>query len=334
MKLVRMSCIQWIRRLLTVLAAGGLIAIGSEARSIYFGANWHEVIPGRVYRCAQPSPQDLQRQLDRFGICTVVNLRGTCLGFDWYEAECRATSGQGVSQEDVTLSATRLPAPDELRRYIEVLEQTDYPILLHCRQGVDRTGVMSAVALLLLTDAPYDQARRQLSLRFGHVAIGPTAIMSRFFELYEEWLRTQRVAHSRKAFRRWACREYCPDVCRGTLRLLGSVARVAAGEPLSLPVRATNTSLFNWRLAPGTETGVHVRFMVFASDGRLIQIGRAGQFERSVVPGESLDLLLAVAPIHEPGRYHLLADLHDRNLWAFSQLGSDPIELDIEVHAP
>jgi protein tyrosine phosphatase (PTP) superfamily phosphohydrolase (DUF442 family) len=317
-----------------VVAAGLVAWLGTEAHTIYFGRNWHEVIPGRIFRCAQLSAKDLAEQIDRYGIRTVVNLRGACIGFKWYEAECRATSTHGVSQEDVTLSATRLPAPDEVRRFVDVLERTEYPIALHCRQGVDRTGMMSAAALLLLTETTPDQARRQLGLRFGHVPFGPTRVMNRFLELYDEWRSVKRVEHSREAFRRWAYSEYCPDQCRGSLTLLDSPTCVTAGAPLALRVRATNESVSEWRLHAGTETGVHVRFMVFAADGKLIQVGRAGQFERQVAPRESLEVTLAVAPLHQSGRYQLLADLQDRNLWAFSQFGCDPIEISFEVVAP
>src|SRR5205085_1777516 len=165
----------------------------------------------------------------------------------------------------------------------------------------DRTGMMSAAALLLLTDTTPDQARRQLGPRFGHVPVGPTRVMNRFLEIYDDWLRTQHIEHSRAAFRRWACSEYCPDQCRGSLTLLDRPDRVAAGDPLALHVRAVNQSLGDWRLKPGTESGIHVRFMVFAADGQLKQVGRAGQFERTVAPQESLNLVLAVAPLHVPG---------------------------------
>jgi hypothetical protein len=317
-----------------VLTAGLIALLAVQAHGIYFGRNWHELIPDRVYRCAQLTPADLSQQIERYGIRTIVNLRGACIGFDWYESECRTTSARAVSQEDITLSATRLPAPDELRRFVDVLENTAYPIALHCRQGVDRTGMMSAAALLLLTDATPDQARRQLGPGFGHIPIGPTRVMDRFLKIYDEWLSAHRVEHSRTTFRHWAVSEYCPDQCRGSFQLLDRPNRVTIGEPLALLVRATNNSVTDWRMKPGTETGVHVRFMVFAADGKLVQGGRAGQFERLIAPNESLELTLAVAPLYQPGHYHLLADLQDRNLCAFSQFGCDPIEFDFEVIAP
>lgn len=322
-------------RFAAALAAITLIgAFLAEVRYVYFGRNWHAIIPGRVYRSAQLSADDLPAQIAEYNIRTVINLRGSCIGFPWYVGECRTTSAHGVSQEDITLSATRLPAPSEIRRFVEVLDRTEYPIVLHCRQGVDRTGMMAAVTLLTLTDATPDQARRQLGFRYGHVPLGPTRVMNRFLELYEEWLHAEGIGHNRSAFRRWASAEYCPDQCRGTLTLLDAPSSFRARATTTLAVRAVNTSVTDWRMKPGTETGVHVRFLIFDAGGKLKQVGRAGQFEHRVTPGGTIDLTLAIAPLHEPGRYHLLADLHDRNLWAFSQMGSDPIELDFEVIAP
>src|SRR5947209_4108300 len=115
--------------------AGGLIglalAVGAEATSIFALGNVHTVIPGRVYRCAQPSPEQLADLVRRYNVHTVVNLRGYCDGFDWYLAECRATRDLDLAQEDVTFSAGRLPPPTELRRLVDVLDHTEYPIVIH-----------------------------------------------------------------------------------------------------------------------------------------------------------------------------------------------------------
>jgi hypothetical protein len=332
-----MGCVmpRWLpsprRALVTGAVAALVLALAAQAGTVYFGRNWHEVIPGRVYRCAQLTPDQLRDAVNRHGIRAVLNLRGCCAGFDWYLGESRTTHDLDISQEDITLSALRLPAPAEVRRLVEVLEQTEYPIVLHCRQGVDRTGLVSAVVLLLTTDTPLPVARRQLSLRYGHVPIGPTASMGEFLDLYEDWLRGQGRPHSREAFRTWACGEYCPAHCRGRLELLASPGTLRVGQPAALRVRAHNTSIRPWRLTPGTETGVHVRYLLFDPAFKVLQVGRAGQFEARVEPGGSLDLTLALPALPGPGWYTVCADLQDRNRCTFSQLGSEPLEVMLQV---
>src|SRR4051794_2077675 len=54
------------------LVCGGLLLallpLLAEAVQVFFGANFHEVIPGRVYRCAQPSPRAVEQMVASHGI--------------------------------------------------------------------------------------------------------------------------------------------------------------------------------------------------------------------------------------------------------------------------
>jgi hypothetical protein len=309
----------------------GLTAVVAvEAGTTFFGRNWHVLLPGLAYRSAQLSYPQLLDAARRHGIRTVVNLRGTGPIYDWYLGESRATCDADVGQEDVTLSALRLPAPDEFRRLVDVLDHAEYPILLHCRQGVDRTGLASAVLLLLHTDATPVEARKQLGPRYGHVRIGPTRCMLQFFDLYDDWLRREGREHSPATLREWADHGYCPGHVRGRLELTDA-GKATVGHPVALHVRAVNTSPEPWRLHPGTETGVHVRYLVFDPEWRLVQTGRAGQFEATVAAGGAVDLTLAVNPLPGPGRYMVVADLVDGNRCSFTQLGSQPLELPLVV---
>ncbi len=120
---------------------GLLAALGAEAANVFLGSNLHTVIPGKVYRCAQCSGKELEGIVHRLGIETVVNLRGSAVSLPWYTEESRATHRLNVCQEDIALSAARLPSVHEIRRLIEVLDAAQYPILLHCRHGADRTGL-------------------------------------------------------------------------------------------------------------------------------------------------------------------------------------------------
>jgi protein tyrosine phosphatase (PTP) superfamily phosphohydrolase (DUF442 family) len=313
----------------------GLAAVVAvEARSVFFGRNWHELLPNQAFRSAQLSDKDLVAAVHKHGIQTVVNLRGTSPGSDWYDAESRATRDVDIAQEDITLSALRLPAPDELRRLVEVLDHAAYPLLLHCRQGVDRTGLASALLLLLHTDTSPAVARAQLSLRYGHVAIGPTRCMLQFLDLYDGWLLRQNRQHSPDTLREWADHGYCPGRARGLLELTAPAGRSTVGASYVLHVRITNTSLEPWPLHPGTETGVHVRFLVFDPNWSLVQAGRAGQFEGIVPPSGTMDLELVVNPPATPGPHFLVADLVDGNHSTFAQFGGSPLEVAFTVGSP
>jgi hypothetical protein len=311
--------------------AGGLIglalAIGAEATSIFALGNVHTVIPGRVYRCAQPSPEQLADLVRRYNVHTVVNLRGYCDGFDWYLAECRATRDLDLAQEDVTFSAGRLPPPTELRRLVDVLDHTEYPIVIHCRQGVDRTGLTAAVALLLYTDAGLSEARRQLSFRYSHVSLGRMAAMQRFFDLYAEWLSGR--PHAPELFRRWATAEYCPGPERGRLELI-DLPKLKAGEPASVRVRAVNTSVQPWQLLPGTGAGIHVEYKVIDGQDGVKQTDHAGLFRATVAPGASVDLTLVLNGL-PAGRYLLYADLKDGPDLEFIQVGGEPLTCELVV---
>src|SRR5206468_266546 len=98
---------------------GGLLAVLCESGRVLIGSNFHTVLPGRVYRCAQLSGDGLEQLVTAHGIRTVVNLRGSCAPFPWYLDEARATHRSNVGQEDVCFSAGRLPSMHELRRLIE-----------------------------------------------------------------------------------------------------------------------------------------------------------------------------------------------------------------------
>src|SRR5439155_4655128 len=202
--------------------------------------NRHVVVPGRVYRSAQLTPAQLERVVRDHDIKTVINLRGRPFS-DWYPAEAQTTQALGVSQEDITTSANRLPAPGEVRRLIEIFDRSEHPILMHCQQGADRTGLAATMYLLLYSDAEYADARRQCSPRFGHIPIHTAAAMDEFFDQYEEWLAGRREVHSPAAFRRWATTEYCPGAGRARLELVSGPGDAEVGRPVVFTVRAYNT---------------------------------------------------------------------------------------------
>jgi protein tyrosine/serine phosphatase len=326
------------RSLAAVLARGclaGLLLAGvGEFVHVLLGTNFHTVVPGRFYRCSQPSPAALQAAIRRYGIRTVVNLRGCCDPIDWYLAECRAGVDGDLSQEDINFSAGRLPSVHSMRELVAVLDRSEKPVLIHCHKGIDRTGLASTVVKLLYEDTTLDEARGQLSLRYGHLPLGRTANIDRFFDLYAEWLAKQGVAHSHANFRRWATEDYCPGECRCRIELAaasGDVVAAPRDRPFGVAVRSTNTSVKPWRLRPGLNAGVHAIWNLTNAADQIIAEGRSGLFDAEVAPGETIDLTLSLPRLAGPAVYRLRVDMIDEQHAAFFQVGSEPLFVRVEV---
>lgn len=320
-----------------VLLLGGvlgvLLAATVEAGRVVVGDNLHTVLPGRVYRCSQQSGPELEALIRAHGIRTVINLRGGNVESPWYVDEARATHGLGVCLEDVCFSASRLPSMTEVRRLVEVFDRTEYPVLLHCRRGADRTGLASALVLLLAGETPPAQAYRQLGPRYGHVAFGRTAFLDRFLELYREWLASQGREHSASTFRQWVTREYSPDGFRCRIEPLDMPDRAwPMGYAMPVRVRFHNTGTRAWQFRKASNVGMHAGFVVMDVLGRQLANGRAGLFDAEVAPGESIDMTLILPPWMASGhRLRVLVDLVEEQQFWFFQTGSEPWEWEFEA---
>lgn len=306
------------------------LAVGLHFAVILGTPNVHAVVPGLVFRAAQPSTATLERLVRRHGVRTVINLRGCCPDGDWYRAEAAHTARLGLDQEDVSLSAARMPPPQAVRQIVEALDHARYPIVLHCQQGVDRTGLAAVMVLLLHTDTPLSQARRQLSLEMGHVVLGRTRFISRVFDQYERWLAGLGLEHSPGVFRVWATRHYYPAEARSSWEVVGPGTDLPALTATVLHLKAHNRSNGTWRFRADRNAGIHAHAYLEDRAGRRALIDLAGLFDIDVGPGEAVPLRLSLPPL-APGRYTLLVELYDEPHASFTQLGDEPLVLDLTV---
>jgi protein tyrosine phosphatase (PTP) superfamily phosphohydrolase (DUF442 family) len=321
----------WLRAAVAGGAAGVVLAVAVEMGRILCGDNLHAVLPGRVYRCNQLSPAGLERTIRALGIRTVVNLRGCCDNQEWYLDECRVTHSQDVAQEDVCLSAGRLPAVAEIHRLVEALDRAEKPLLFHCQRGADRTGLAAVMVKLLYTDSSLARARWQLGLRYGHLALGRPANLDWFFDLYAGWLAAQGLEHSPAVFRRWLAGGYCPGPCRARLGLVRRPAFLALHRPLALRVVVHNTSPQPWPLRAGTSAGIHVSYALIHAEGDAAAVGKAGLFDAVVPPGGSLPVTVTLPALHRPGQYRVFVDMVEEQHCTFYQTGSEPLDEEFEA---
>lgn len=191
------------------VASAILVALGAGAwyeRTANFGA----VQPGRIYRSGQMRAEQLGTIVRSKRIKTVLNLRGSHPDEAWYRAERAAVLANGGTQVDVALSSCEWMSRAQARTLVQVLDTCEYPLLIHCWRGAERTGLVSAFTELLRPDGSLDRARAQFSLAFLFLPIGDGALMPRHLDQYEQWLERQHLRHAPAQFRRWVNEGYQP----------------------------------------------------------------------------------------------------------------------------
>ena len=172
--IIFMACLP----LLTVLIPAGW------AIAVRISGNVHEVVPGELYRSAQLSGPFLNKVVTRYGIRTVINLRGPNSESAWYRDEVAATSANHIAHIDIAMSANREPGTETIDQLIAAFKTASKPILVHCEAGADRSGLASAIYELMIEHRPASESNRQLSFYYGHFPWlwSRTGAMDRAFE--------------------------------------------------------------------------------------------------------------------------------------------------------
>lgn len=158
-----------------------------------------------VFRSPQPGEDALARQIAAHDLRTVVCLRGDG---DGAAATARAAQGAGIRFWQVPLSAMHLPAPEVLLELWRVAATAERPLLLHCRSGIDRTGLASAIVVLHDT-GDLEAARAQLALLpHGHLGLFRAGAMDDVLDRFAPYA-------ARMAFPDWVRDVYAPGLATG-----------------------------------------------------------------------------------------------------------------------
>ena len=144
--------------------------------------NMHQVADG-VWRAGQPTPEQL-RAFARRGGRNVVSLRAG-RGFGSLPLELEACRLAGLGFHNLVVRSHVLPSREELRAAARLFETVERPVMFHCQSGADRSGFASALYLMLAEGRPVAEARKQLSLRYGHNRFNKTGVFDAFFDAYE-----------------------------------------------------------------------------------------------------------------------------------------------------
>ena len=173
----------WVRRWLgpTGVYLDMLFVDHGILRLIYL--NRHQ-LDDEVWRSAQPAPHQI-KSLYRSGLRTIINLRGErkC-GSYWMERDlCKEL---GIELVNFQVRSRGAPRKETLHGAKELFTRIEYPMLMHCKSGSDRAGLMSVLYKHIRQGVPIEEAVGELSLRYGHIRQADTGILDYFFERYLE----------------------------------------------------------------------------------------------------------------------------------------------------
>ncbi len=172
-----------------VLAGCGLGQYDDYAPLTVFD-NFRTIEADRAYRSAQLDAETLRLVIDLYGIRTIVNLRGENEEERWYQNEREVAAETGAKLVDIGMSANSLPSRDALLKLYDTYESAQYPLLIHCQAGSDRTGAAAAIWRMVVRGESRDAALAELSPLYGHFeAVHPEMDqLVRMFEPDRSWI--------------------------------------------------------------------------------------------------------------------------------------------------
>lgn len=161
--------------------------------------NFEKVAPG-IYRSNQP---DVKRfaQYKAMGIKSVLNLRGHSLT-PFYALTKEACAAQGLTLYTVDrLSAHRAPDRDALLQIFEIFDTAERSLLIHCKSGADRTGLISTFYLIDKCGESVAKARRHLSFKYLHIRWSTSGVLDMMLDDFAQ-------VEGQKTLRDWIAHDY------------------------------------------------------------------------------------------------------------------------------
>jgi protein tyrosine/serine phosphatase len=159
-----------------------------EFRSLYaHHKRLREVTPGKFYRSGQMTAEGFRDAIARLGIRTVINLQGEfpdpALENSYWSSKkssekqvCEAAGARYIVLDANGLRENRNDAaavPEAVDGYLKLLDDpTIYPVLIHCRAGLHRTGLLTAVYRMEYEGWSHALAADELKANGFNVTVG------------------------------------------------------------------------------------------------------------------------------------------------------------------
>lgn len=168
------------------------VSVPAYAAYLHMTGNLHVVEAGVLYRSGRLDRGQLVDVVTQRGIRTVVNLEKGLTK----PLEASVVEGYGLRYVHFPLDGGDIPPLPRMITLADILADAPRPILIHCSNGANRTGLASAIFELAVLGRSDDDAAGALSIVYGHFPWfgSRTAAMDRAFEAFAAYWKSDRLA--------------------------------------------------------------------------------------------------------------------------------------------
>jgi protein tyrosine phosphatase (PTP) superfamily phosphohydrolase (DUF442 family) len=185
------------RRIIT--GAATVVAISLTITGAMFGVRFSEnfdvIEAGVAYRSGQLRPDELEAIIRTINIRSIVSLSEPESHQPWYRSEVAISAARHIAHYEMPVSPRKELTSAELCHLLTLLKDAPKPVLIHSTNGADSTGLAAAIFKYAIASRPVDEAKSQLSIRYGHFPylVSGTGAMDASFERF---VHEQQDAHA------------------------------------------------------------------------------------------------------------------------------------------
>ena len=140
-------------------------------------------LSNNAFRSNHPSPAFIKKLHEKYGVKTIISMR-RANSSGAYLLEKEACDKYGITLINHPMSSRSLPDAEKVLQARDILKTAEYPILIHCKSGADRAGMMSVFYKHFIENESIEEALKQLSMKYGHFRWADTGKLDYFFDDY------------------------------------------------------------------------------------------------------------------------------------------------------
>lgn len=122
-----------------------------------------------LFRSASPSKWEDIARMKKYGITTIINLQSVCI-FDcvYFNNEEKLINEFNIKPIYIPMSLVMIPSLSQLNQVLEAIENASGNVLIHCKYGVDRTGITIAYFKIMKGILSFEEAVEEMLIHGFH----------------------------------------------------------------------------------------------------------------------------------------------------------------------